>query len=339
MVIYINNLLMFLFRKKEKKKASDVAPDIDGYIQVFFERSFDTDDDGDRDNTTFTVDRARFELDGKISDKLGYSLGLNATADGPTDIMRDAYIWSKHIPLHELRVGQQKTQFGYENVESSTKLYYANRSEVADVLARGPTRRDIGIGFIGDIPLGRGFSIEDSFTAVNGAGHNVTTDNTPRKSYWGRLGGRYEDKDPAVDVDARIGVSFGVGDILDPGADPESTIDDFHYDFRRVGLDAQVDHTYGFVAAEYVWGRNTDLVTDVEYDASGYYVLVAGKTPWKVGPILRYDTYDDETPGAYKRWTFGAYYGTRAAKLRLMVNYEHRSDRDDRLILWSQAKL
>jgi hypothetical protein len=321
--------------KKKKKVDPELVPDLGGYIQILAQRPFDTNDDGDRGNSTFRIQRARIKIDGKIMKKLGYSLSVNPIPEAVDDILRDAYVWSRHVPFHELRVGQQKTQFGYEIVESSTKLYYVRRSQVSQNLSRGPTSRDIGVGIVGEIPIANGFSIEDGLTIVNGAGQNVATDTTRRKSYWGRLGGRYENK--AIDIDARLGVSGAIGDHLDPGLDPTSELDDTFFEFTRIGVDAQIEYTYAYVAAEYVSGTNTDLDTNIDADAKGYYVVVAGKTPWKAGPVVRYDTYEDDFDD-YERWTLGAYYGRRAATLRAMINFEHRPSRDDRLVLWLQAK-
>src|SRR6185503_18391419 len=134
-------------------------------------------------------------------------------------------------------------------------------------------------------------------------------------------------------LDVRAGGSFGAGSQFDPGLDPDSVIDDYHYDFMRAGVDVQIDTAYAFVVGEYLWGRNTDQQTDAKVTTRGYYAAVVGKTPWKVGPMLRYDKYTD-----YQRYTVGAYYGGRNARLRAMIDFEHRPDRDDRLILWAQAR-
>lgn len=331
--------------KSDKKKAKSLyEPKVNGYLQVLWQAAIDTNDDGSAKTPVFRINRARIELDGKIMKKVGYALGADVGTGDVATLMKDAYLWTKYIPFHELRVGQQKVQFGYENVESSSKLYYVNRSKVSDELSRGPgftiaqprSSRDIGIGIVGEIPIGCGWSIEDGATVVNGAGPNVHSDNTVHKDYWGRLGGRYQNAQ--LDLDVRLGVSGGYGDGYDPGELGEP----YYFRMKRVGVDVQADYTYAFVAGEYVFGRDTEIAVgrpDIDHDADGFYVLVAGKTPWKAGPIVRYDQFDDDFfDYHYKRLTLGAYYGKRADKLRAMLNYEHRPDRDDRLILWSQAK-
>jgi hypothetical protein len=316
---------------KGKGKKASRKPKISGYLQVRYRQPFDTNDDGVVRPGDFRLQRVRVKVNGTIVDHVGYSVEIDPRAPDITGILRDAYVRLTYIPHHEVRIGQQKTQFGYENVISSTRLYTVNRSEVSDVLARGVTLRDIGIGVVGEIPIGCGFSIEDAVTVVNGAGANVQADNNRGKDVWGRIGGRYDNK--RIDLEVKLGVSGAYGTVFDPGLDPVSTVDDYRGNFKRVGVDLQVDHTRGFLAAEYVWGRDTDGDTGNKVDASGYYVTVAGKTPWRVGPIVRYDTLED-----YKRYTFGGFWGARSAPLRAMINYEHRVDRDDRLLLWGQAK-
>jgi len=318
--------------KKKKKAGSKYTPHVAGYLQVRYRNPIDTNNDHSVKPDNFRLDRVRLKVNGKITKRIGYSVEFDPRAPDITGILRDAYISAKYIPHHEIRVGQQKTQFGYENVESSTKLYYVDRAKVSDRIARGITGRDIGLGLIGEIPIACGFSVEDAVTLVNGAGANAQNDDNEGKDVWGRLGGRYENG--ALDLDLRLGGSLGIGDRFNPGTDPISPIDDYRYDFLRLGTDVQADTKWAFVSAEYVWARDTDQQTKAKVTAKGYYAMIAGKTPWRVGPMVRYDTFAD----TYKRWTFGAYYGKRGDPLRAMINYEHRKGKDDRLILWAQAK-
>ena len=69
-----------------------------------------------------------------------------------------------------------------------------------------------------------------------------------------------------------------------------------------------------------------------------YYVLVAGKTPWDVGPVLHYDDFNSEV----HRWTMGAYYGLPRETFRAMITFEVVTEagkrHDDRLLVWSQVR-
>ena len=76
-----------------------------------------------------------------------------------------------------------------------------------------------------------------------------------------------------------------------------------------------------------------------EADYLGYSFLLAGKTPWDVGPVARFDVMDLE---AFKRWTFGGYWGGPKEAVRAMVTYEMFEDEagthDHRVFLWSQVR-
>ncbi len=318
---------------KKKHKKGSRAPEVSGFIQAFYRYAFATGEDGVVDNDNFRVQRVRLKFKGKVVRKVRYVVEVDPRAPEVTGIMRDAYISLHHLPHHELRIGQQKTQFGYESRTSSTRLYAVNRSELSDALARGVTQRDIGLGLLGKWPLGKGFRLEDAITLVNGSGMNVQNDATDKMSVWGRVGARYKREDLKI----WLGFSGGYGDYIDTGDLDQDPADDFRLEFKRLGTDLRVDHPWFFASAELAVG--TDLAVGESEDVSGYYLNLVGKTPWRVGPIARVDTYLDE----FRRWTFGAYYGLADEKLRLLLNYEYRevfndARGDDKLYLWMQAR-
>ena len=321
-------------KAKKPKQPRSKKPTVSGFVQIFYRHTFFTSTDGAVDAPNFRVQRARVAVEGDVSRWLGYDLSIDPRAPDITGVLRDAYLTIKHvIPHHRIRIGQQKTQFGYENDESSTRLWAINRTEVSDNLSRGLTLRDLGIGVLGGWPLGGGLRLEDALTIVNGNGSNTQIDDTRRKSYWGRLGARYH----ADRLMLRAGVSGGIGDYIDP-ADPLDPVPmAVHIAFQRLGGDVEVDTPWAFVAAELVWGRD-ELPTETA-DELGYYVNVVGKLPHRIGPIVRYDVLGDE----FQRYTFGGYYGRPDDRFRVLVNYEYRRLKDvvrgdDRLFLWTQVR-
>lgn len=299
-------------------------PRLSGFIQAHYRHAFPTGVDGVVDHDDFRVQRARVGIEGKVFRWLGYDLEIDPRAPEITGVLRDAFISFHVLPRHEIRLGQQKTQFGYENVESSTHLYAVNRTEVSDNLSRGVTLRDIGLGIVGSIKLGGGFRLEDAATLVNGAGMNVQDDDTPGKDVWGRLGVRYKNR-RAGKLDVRLGASGAFGDHVDEGDDPLLASDDFRLKFRRLGADIEIDQDWFFVSSELVLGWDHDMVTGERDEPMGYYVNVVAKTPWEVGPLARYDAFGDE----YARFTFGAFYGLPKAHFRVLLNYEYRQKKDD----------
>jgi hypothetical protein len=330
----------------EKKKTSALGdfrlkpPKVFGFIQVHYRHAFATGSNGAVDYDDFRVQRARVGVKGKVLPWVGYDIEIDPRAPEVTGILRDAFISVHVIPRHEIRIGQQKTQFGYENRESSTHLYAVNRTEVSDNLARGVTLRDIGLGLIGDIKLGHGWRIEDAFTVVNGNGMNTQADDTWLKSSWGRLGIRWK-KGRLGGLDARLGVSGAYGDFIDTGDLDNDPSDDFRLKFKRVGGDLEIDHKWFFLSGEFVYGWDEDTKTHEKEQPLGYYANLVIKTPVNVGPIVRYDAATD-----FERWTFGAYYDLAFPEVpevafRLMVNYELRRNvdgerADDKLYVFAQ---
>ena len=311
----------------------DFTPDLSGYLQVFYRFNVDTNDDRDRRPGAFRVMRARLEVKGALAERVSYDVEVDPRAPAIGGVLRDCFLALGYIPNHTLRIGQQKTTFGYENMESSTRLWAVNRTEVSDNLSRGATLRDIGIGLIGRLKLGGGFRLEDAFTVVNGAGMNVQDDDDAKKDFWGRIGVRAK----LLHSRLWLGVSGGIGSVRDLGDDDFIADDDFFYDFRRIGGDVEFDNRWVFAAAEFVAG--TDDVTRGPAVASGlqetgsesihgYYATLVGKTPWRFGPLVRYDVLGEE----FTRWTVGAYYGLPKDSVRVMVNSEIRNEEDPRCL-------
>jgi len=323
-------------KKKKKKKKKRVR--VGGYLQAFYRYTLHTGEDEEVDADNFRLQRVRIQLTGKVIKKVSYQVEVDPRAPEVRGILRDAFIQFKHIPFHKLRVGQQKTQFGYENLVSSSELFAVNRTELSENIARGPNLRDVGLGLIGKIPVGAGVSVEDAITVVNGNGLNTQIDDTELKTVWGRLGARYDHPDDLFWV--RAGLSGGHGDFMDEGDDPLDPADDFLVEFDRVGVDAEVDTEWVFASAEYA--RGSDDAEGETTEPSGWYLNLVGKTPWHTGPIVRYDRFDLMEEN-FRRWTLGAYYGDPDDRLRFLLNYEYRKVKDDvrgddRLFLWSQVR-
>jgi len=319
-----------------KKKAQKYKPEISGMLQVHYLEEFNTNGDTIDDPGGFRILRARLIAKGKINKFTSYELMVDPRAPEQGGILRDAFIEFDLGKNQALRVGQQKTQFGYENSESITKLFVVNRAEVSDNLSRGMNLRDIGLGLLGDLKLGKNIRLENAFTFTNGSRMNVAGpwDFSNTKNGFGRTGMRYKKKDFMF----RFGTSAGMGGMKDLGDDPIDPSDDFFIKFNRLGADIEIDHKWFFTASEFVMG--TDLVSDTLSDRIGYYTTLVGKTPWKVGPLARFDALDDE----FKRVTAGAYYGLPKDKLRFHINYEFRGNikdiprgHDDRLYIQLQV--
>ncbi len=326
-------------KQRKKKRGEGLTPKISGYLQVFFKKRFDTDETHGREPSLFRIQRMRLAISGRVVDKVRYQVEIDPRAPEVAGVLRDAYLELRHIPHHKIRIGQQKTPWGYENLESSSRLYTVTRSELSEGAGRGLTLRDIGIAIKGRIPVAERWDVEDHVALVNGAGMNTQVDPTTTKNVWGRIGTRY--RSPAQTLTVRAGVSFGIGDYVEPEDPGPPVIPPLEVSFKRIGIDVQVDSRWAFVVGEAALASDETSEAPGEPDRTiSWYVLAAGKTPWAVGPVVRYDTSNGD---GLKRWTMGGYWGAIDARLRAMATYEVFEDdtgpHDHRLLLWTQVRL
>ena len=284
-----------------------------------FKFRVDHDGDGRTEPTAFRLGKVVVRFDGKLDRHFGYQIEIDPRSPTIAGILRDGYIrLTKIIPHHEIRIGQQKTPWGYENWQSSTELYFTSRTELSEGLGRGLTHRDIGIGVVGKVPLDDRWRFDDEIAIVNGDGFGVQADSTRLKNVWGRVGVRYKTDKLTV----HAGISGAIGDQIEP-ADPGQPANP-RTGFRRIGADLEIDHRLGFVGIEYATGQDEDPAESGNRERqSAYFVTVAGKTPWHIGPAIRYDAADLE---GFERWTFGVYWGKPKARVRLFSDYEYFKD-------------
>ncbi|MGC4001556.1 MAG: porin [Anaeromyxobacter sp.] len=313
------------------------------------------------DSSTFEVRRARLGARGDLTGQIGYA----AIYDFADSSLKDAVIAGKNLgwaPGVELRFGQFKTPFGWEQPESDYKLLWVYSSYVVQALARStttssvtatPDARDIGAQLLGKWG-GPALTGELTAAVTNGAGPN-RKDDLDRKNLWGRAGlaGKLGP------VSLRGGVSYAHGrQLAGLGANAKfdgvgTFTDDTFFDFDTVGGDVELDSKWLFVAAEYIQSDRDQSVyaagvaTETSYKARGWYAGAYGKTPWRVGPVVRVEQYDrnrstdDDTA---ERYTLGLYYDLDQVPVntRLIFNYELDQSDDgvkvgDRAVLLGQV--
>jgi hypothetical protein len=297
-------------------------PKLSGFFQAHYLNEFNTNGDSIRDPDGFRMLRVRLTVKGKISDKMSYQISIDPRAPEQAGLLRDAYLEYNFWGKQKLRIGQQKTQFGYENRQSSSELYTVNRAEMSDGLSRGENLRDVGIGLIGQSSLGKKWKFENAITFTNGTRSNVRGpfDFNTRKALWGRLGLAFKNDN----LTFNYGISFGYGGIRYIGDDVIDPADDIYLKFQRLGTDIQLEHKRFFIMSEFGLGK--DRAADTLYgEPMGYQVLLALKTKYKAGPMVRYDVFEDE----WSVVTLGAYYGELKDRFRIVVNYVMRGNVKD----------
>ncbi len=286
---------------------------------------------------TFEFRRARLGMKGEVFEGFGFNLVFDAA-----DVsMKDAYLSLKYLPGVELRIGQFKTPFGYEQVEADTRLLWVYNSFIVAAMARGRDSRDLGVLAMGRWKVGGPVAVEASLAGVNGAGPNVK-DDLNEKNAWARAGAVVT----VAGTTSKLGVSYGYGhQVATTGTDAKfgvqgsgatATLDDTWFYFHATGVDLTFDSPWVFVAAEWMQSRrhvtrytNPTTATRTDIIPQGWYLGAYGKTPWNLGPIFRTErahlpssSGTAVNAGWNERYTVGAYYDVIPVNARFVLNYE-----------------
>jgi len=296
-----------------------------GYLQADW-NSLDAPGAG-RDGNTFELKRARLQVAGRLLERVAYEVEADVAEKDVTRVVKDAWVGLRLFPGAELRFGQFKTPFGYEQTESDTRLLWLDTSFVVAGLSRGPDSRDLGVAFDGRWILGGRSGIDLAIAVVNGAGPNKA-DELVEKNVWSRLGGSVT----LGWLEARAGLSYGYGrQLVTVGADLRlGTADDVSFYFHRFGGDLQLDAPWFFAVVEGAASRTDFSNATGVAQGRGVTAGAYGKTPWNLGPIVRFDQYapfDKVAGNDRQRLTLGAYFDLAPATARLVFNYAlDRSD-------------
>jgi phosphate-selective porin len=267
---------------------------------------------GDKNTSNIYFNRARIGVRGNIPYDFSYYFVTElapkqSTEIGNPNIICDAFItYKRFAPYFKVSVGQFKSQFSAEQIQACHKLLTVNRSQVVDNLA-GPIR-DMGIMFTGSTDTLLGTNLRDligySVGIMNGTGRNVY-DNNVKKDVIARLTIK-----PLSFLTLGANYRFGAHPAQSETAETDDTR-------MRYGFDATFDWNNIFVRGEYIYGSNAGSYTtgggcggplevhEGSVDQAGFYVMAAYMTPWRVQPVIRYETYDpnnatdfDEFPSA-----------------------------------------
>jgi len=319
------------------------GPQVIGYVQ--FENLTDflgTDASGnDLTKNSFAFRRARLGVTGAIPYNFSYYVmsELSPTFGGP--YILDAFLSYKAAGSYlKVSAGQFKSSFGLELSTPCQSLFTYDRSLVVNELAS--PFRDQGIMFSGSSDslhlLGLSkpniFSWSVSFT--NGTGLN-TKDNNTSKDVIGRL------------VFApfnfiQLGGSYHQGKQKNP--DPTVTTPD---ELTRYGGDVQLKASlgrFGFISqSEYIYAKDdgskmvgggcgsTPEVVIGSFKRSGYYSQLMIQTPWKIEPVVKFQSYDpnldldDTDTKEFKKdtWIFGFNYYVNDWT-RIQMNYLYNTE-------------
>jgi phosphate-selective porin OprO/OprP len=255
--------------------------------------------------------KAEMELGGN---SLGSATGLRLQA---TDVYTQ---WTRH-PFAQVRIGQFKTPYGYEQIFSDTKLLAVERSLMSDRITIG---RGLGVQLAGDMG-----PVSYAAGAFNGNGTNVTINDdegflavarvsaTPWKrggnDRWSIGVNGYRGEDRSAPVAPELGFSGNA----------------FAGTRRAWGADSQLIAGKLELWTEILRAR-FDPASGETRDLKGWYAAGGWLLTKRIQAVAMYDTLDAPLDDV-RTWTVGANYFIKGHDLKLQLNLMHTDDDQTRV--------
>lgn len=263
----------------------------------------------------FQLRRMRVAIAGAFAEHVGFKVESDfgnaaiAGKSGSSGQLTDACVtWTRYSAVN-VRVGQFKTPFGYEQLVSDAKTLFAERTLVNDRLTVG---RQIGAQASGDIvPKVLCYSLG----VFNGTGTNTGANDNAKFLNAGR-----------VVATVYSGTVAGAAVRLTTAGNFFNTVDRGTFSGRRTayGFDSQLGWGAAQVGAEWLRQEQHPL-TGSALAADGWYLFGAWNfTPQWQG-TLRYEEFDAGTPrvdSTTREWTYGFNYYLKGDDVKLTLNYQ-----------------
>jgi phosphate-selective porin OprO and OprP len=313
--------------------ASEATLAIGGLIQAQFE-------DGDRGDARFPASgedrfflrRARLNATGKFKEDFDFRLELDlagslSAATGLRAQLTDGYLNWSHYKFANLRIGQFKTPFGFEQLYGDPRLLTAERSLVNDRLTLS---RQLGVQLWGNALDQR---LSYAVGAFNGNGVNNSNNDNGKFLWAGRLSVIPWKAGPASWAVGADG--FTSEDTLlslpDLGLDstPATPDRDNLFTGKRhgFGVDSQLEVGRASLWVEYLRSRfePTNARPAARFDADGWYAQGAWfLVPQRLQLVLKYETFDPRRDSANPEVstdTVGLTYYVKGHDLKALINY------------------
>ena len=325
-----------------KPAASDARMTLGGFLQAQAEvgKSPDARFNGVEDR--FLLRRARLNVQGSFLARFDYKLEADFGANtlGESSAYRagltDMYVNWNRYDFANIKLGQFKIPYGYEQLVSDTKILTVERSLPNDRLTDG---RQIGLGVAGSFLEKRvGYSVG----LFNGTSVNNSFNDNDQFMYVGRVYGTpLKTKLAEQDLQLTVGLNGlvtadngtnGPAGVAKSGfgfdTTPGGAADNFFTGDRAAwGVDAQLTFGPFDLQAEYLRShfRPTDNLPANEFDGAGWYVLAGYYIlPKKLQAVAKFETFDPNTSvggNSTDVWTFGLNYYVKGDDVKLMLNY------------------
>lgn len=265
------------------------------------------------------------DFDFRIELDLSASLSNNSTSISTSNLraqLTDGYVnWNKYAAAN-IKGGQFKSPFGFEQLYADPRLFTIERSLVNDRLTIG---RQIGVLVAGDV-FDKKLSYATSI--FNGNNVNVSFNDNDKFLYAERLSGvLYEGKAGGKDTRFSLGGNAFFSEdtnLTGQSADFSFNGNTFTGKRRGVGIDSQL-HSGSFdFWVEYLAVRfePEDQLPLKEFTPRGWYAMAAYFIRPKAQAVIRFETFDptvviDNTD----TWTFGFNYLIKSDDLKFQINY------------------
>jgi phosphate-selective porin OprO and OprP len=308
-----------------------------GFIQGQAEVGDAPDSRFDGVNDRIYIRRARVNLQGNFLEHFDFKLeadfGANSLAPktGYSAQLTDCYVNWNRYDFANVRLGQFKSCYGYEQLVSDPKLQTVERSLSNDRLTDG---RQIGVAVNGDVLEKRlGYSV----AAFNGTSvNNSFNDNekfmfaaraagVPVQTKWGKQPVKWTvGVDGLFNKDANLSKGGFAFDSTPAVAGADNI---FIGDRTAWGFDSQLKIGRFDLQAEYLQSHfePNNKIPQASFEGRGFYVMGGYYIlPNKLQAILAYDLFDPNTStagNATQEWTFGLNYYIKGDDIKLMANY------------------
>lgn len=281
---------------------------LSAYTQVRYQKQADNLPDG--------VDIRRARLDLKCATSPEWDYRLQVDFGGLSPKLLDATITYKHAQEFSVMAGQFKIPFCLDNITSSAKLDFINRSQAAEALVArtrdiigNQNGRDIGAEIFGSIIKINDTTLISYYVAIlDGQGINLSDLNVH--------------KDIAGRLVIRPVKGLSIGGAVYSGYD---RVSGYAGNTVRNRYGAELSYTWENlnVQAEYIYGRDGVTNRAGHYGYVGYYFLQR-----KIQLLARYDFFDSntETDDDATVYYIGGVNFFFSGNAKLMLNYEVHSE-------------